>query len=218
MHRIHPTHLGARGASLLLALFILTPVLARAEEQRGLRSTPPPLRLLDTPWQDEEDVSMREPQQPSTQVRLSTELGLGLLAGAAAGAGGYLLGSSTPCSGSFLDLCAFNGPILGLWGVALGSSLGVWGGGELMGGDGRLLVVLAASHLGAVLSLFSFMLGPTVGIITTAVLPLGAAIAAYELSFQSETHHKESTRPRVSARPILAASAHGVLLGMGGSF
>jgi len=72
--------------------------------------------------------------------------------------------------------------------------------------------------LGALLSLSSFMLGPTVGIITTAVVPIGAAIAAYELSFQSKTRHKESTRPRVSARPLLAASAHGVWLGMGGSF
>jgi hypothetical protein len=161
-------------------------------------------------------------------LRILGEFGAGALTAVGGAIGGGLVG---------LGLCGVAGgsaPYFGcVWGAILGSTLGVafgyplgvWWGGEALGGDGSLFAALGGMGAGIVaavlLGTVTAQLDPSgalIGIMPGLVV-LGAPILAYELSQRREPRRGPavaSSRPRI--QPLLSFSARGAVLGLGGSF
>jgi hypothetical protein len=110
--------------------------------------------------------------------------------------------------------------------VAFGYPLGVWWGGEALGGDGSLFAaiggmgagIVAAVVVGLVTARFDSSGGLLTGV-TSGLVFLGAPILAYELFQRREPRRGPavaSSRPRI--QPLLSVSARGAVLGLGGSF
>jgi hypothetical protein len=93
------------------------------------------------------------------------------------------------------------------------SPLGVWWGGEAMGGDGSL----SAAFGGGVLA--GLMGALLVNVITVAAVPvlclMGASLG-YELSQRSESPEQSAAHPRI--QPMLAFDGRGGMLGLRGRF
>ncbi|WP_434387237.1 hypothetical protein [Melittangium boletus] len=239
--------------SCLVCVAMLLPGVGRAED----------MRTQEAPVSGWRQVTVEEPPalslEPPTEspgrqrsVRLLAGLGLGLLAGAAGGATGYLVGDAlcTPSSGGWFSgleclagaaggatgylvgdaLCTpssggwfsgleclgyiFNGAFLG---VAVGYPLGAWGGGALLGGEGRLWATMFGSFAG-------FSTGLALMIVTKEFFlwPMALALGivgthlGYEWSRPSEPARASQARARL--QPVLSFSQKGALVGMGGVF
>lgn len=164
-------------------------------------------------------------RSPGLGMRLLAESGLGIVTSLGMGLGGALAGGGI-CTAFKLEegfLACLDYTFLGyLIPAFVGIPLGVWGGGEVAGGDGRFVASLVGAGAGV---LVSFGLGMLLRIqtVTEALLigliPLGGAIASYEL-FQRErpalVPASLSSRPRV--QPTVTVSSRGAGLGLVGSF
>ncbi|OJH38913.1 hypothetical protein BON30_22125 [Cystobacter ferrugineus] len=156
--------------------------------------------------------------------RMITEVGAGIVTALAGGAVGGLAGFWL-CDrwgvgrGVSGDLECGQGLILGaVLGIVEGYGLGVWWGGEVMGGDGHLLHTLLGANLGAVLSTVVMVAAyPSLTVLPLVVLAsvmLGSHLG-YEL-FQRPAPAKVASRPFL--QPMVSFSAHGAMLGWGGHF
>ena len=183
-----------------------------------------PLRLSEEDWAQSE----REESRPPRALRILAETGAGLLTGAGGGVLGFLAGSGLCGAGIVGNRGGFFGCLdaaaIGLLlGAGTGVALGVWWGGEVAGGDGKLLSALAGMGSGVVLG---FLVGvvarrPDLGIVFTVPGALIGTIVGYELSQRTlvpgpQSPGVASARPRL--QPLLAFSPHGGLVGLGGSF
>jgi hypothetical protein len=232
--------------SLLLSLLMLVPRTGLAEElpasssaaasDPGVVLTPAPSGLPGTselePLRLGDDVGARQPERPRTPrgLRILAETGAGLLTSGGLGAAGFLVSNQLCQMGMF-------GPTGGSWsclgevvigsflGVGLGLPLGVFWGGEVTGGNGKLygplLGMLAGVAAGVLVSValdtysgffllaLPFMLGGSiVGYeLTTSTAPVPRAVAALPVA---------SSRPHL--QPVLSFSSRGALLGLAGSF
>ena len=137
-----------------------------------------------------------------------------------------LCGGLTGGSIDFLTCMGSVGLVGGALSVALGYPLGVWWGGEALGGDGSLFAaiggmgagIVAALLVGLVTARFDSSGGLLTGV-TSGLVFLGAPILAYELSQRREPRRGPavaSSRPRI--QPLLSVSPRGAVLGLGGSF
>ena len=178
----------------------------------------------------EEDSWARDNQRTGAPqgLRILGEFGAGALTAVGGAIGGGLVGLGlcevTGGSAAYIG-CAW-GAILGSGlGVAFGYPLGVWWGGEALGGDGSLFAAIGGmggSILAAVvLGLVTARLDPSGALtsVTTGLVFLGAPILAYELSQRREPRRGPavaSSRPRI--QPLLSVSSRGAVLGLGGSF
>jgi len=164
-------------------------------------------------------------------LRILGEFGAGTLTvvGGVVGTGLVGLGLCGVLKGDSLDFLGCLGGV-GLVGgalsVALGYPLGVWWGGEALGGDGSLFAaiggmgagIVAALLVGLVTARFDSSGGPLIGV-TSGLVFLGAPILAYEFSQRREPRRGPavaSSRPRL--QPLLSVSPRGAVLGLGGSF
>ncbi|EPX57577.1 hypothetical protein D187_004910 [Cystobacter fuscus DSM 2262] len=190
--------------SWLLCVWMLLPGVARAEAFADF--------ARDTP--------VEERSHPRA-VRILAGVGLGSLAAVAGGVGGALVADAlcTPSGGGWFSGLQCLGPGLGgaTLGVALGYSLGVWGGGEWVGGDGRLWATMlgATAGFGAGISLilasrtFEFWpVGLALGLVGTHL--------GYELSQPAVPARALQRRARL--QPLLSFSQKGAQVGLGGVF
>ncbi len=227
---------------LLLSLLLLVPrvglaaqdaPLATSEESTSENTTPTssaipgtddkaPLRLMDEPGP--------EPR------RWSAPLGLRILAEVAAGAvtsvGGGIAGGLVG-----LGLCVntYGNDELGCMvalllggglGMAVTYPIGVWWGGEVIGGDGKLLMSMvglgAGALAGLLLAIPANKIDPNGNLagIVGGLAVLSGPILFYELSNQNkgpnQSHALASARPGI--QPLLSLSPKGALFGLGGSF
>jgi hypothetical protein len=140
--------------------------------------------------------------------------GGGFVAGAVIGQA--LSGDKWLCSG-----CAqsYNTPVL--LGAGLGSGLGVYGAGSLLGGNGSFLATMSGAGLGTAAA-FVLLRGTddtsssNTIVYTGLVLPLAGAIAGYEVSHalglgSAPARQWSSERPQLV--PVAAATKDGGLLG-----
>jgi hypothetical protein len=223
---------------LLLSLLLLAPRVGQAAEDAPLAPVPStasavpgtdegaPLRLLEEPTAQRQRVPMG--------LRLLAEVGAGLLTSVGGGlVGGFAstglceaTGFGSTPSFAIIGNC-FSAALLGiLVGGSLGYPLGVWWGGEVLGGDGSLLASLAGMGTGI---LMGFLLatamyqanpnGSHTGIVAGLTIMTGP-ILAYELSQRREPSLPAptvaSSRPRL--QPLLSVFSGGALLGLGGTF
>jgi hypothetical protein len=149
-------------------------------------------------------------------LRLLAEVGAGVATAAAgglvAGIGGFGLCQATGLLYATEGGCFYALLFGAMAGMAVGYPVGVWWGGEVVGGEGRLW----ASLLGGGLGLAAGYLGSRVLIAQTGrgesliAIPLLAMVGAslgYELS---------TTRP--SVQPLLSLDTRGGMLGLAGRF
>ncbi len=180
-----------------------------------------PLRLREDTGAPREEAS-----RPSQGLRILAETGAGLLTGVGGGLVGALLGgglcdaSGIGSQGGFVP--CFNATAVGLLlGGGAAFALGVWWGGEAVGGDGQLLGAMIGfgSVVAAGLLLGLATENPFGALIVATPFSLIGAIVGYE-STQREpvpgAPAVASTRPRV--QPVLAFSPRGTLVGLGGTF
>ncbi|MET0402998.1 MAG: hypothetical protein ABW123_11375 [Cystobacter sp.] len=171
------------------------------------------------------EESREEPERyrAPRELRLLTELGAGLVTATAGGAAGMLIGNGL-CMRLGWDqqaaLRCINSLIMGLiLGASAGYGLGVWWGGEVVGGDGRLLFTMLGTAAGMVVTGALTTLRPTDALASTLLIvpiPLGSHLG-YELSQRAEPSSSElSARP--GFQPLLGFSSRGALLGLGGRF
>ncbi|WPB78033.1 hypothetical protein KYC5002_02550 [Archangium violaceum] len=222
----------------LLLLLVLTPgvgLAAEAPVPPGLRAGAPVQRLLQAhsgqpgtaerePLRLREDdpVQRYENSHPPPQgVRILAEVAAGLVTSIGPGiAGGYV--ASSLCQAGIVGSVGGFMPCLGpalagvLVGGGAGFSLGVWWGGELAGGDGRLLGALGgfavSTALGASLALATQE--PSVGLLVGVPVTLLGSIMGYEL-----TQRTVGPSYRARVQPMLAFSPRGAWVGgLGGSF
>ncbi len=207
--------------SCLVCGVMLLPGVGRAEDVRTQEA--PVSGWREVTVEEPPALSLEPTESPGRQraVRLVEGFGLGVLAGAAGGATGYYVGDALcpPGSGGFLSglhclSYSWSGAILG---GALGYSLGVWTGGELNGGEGRLWATMLGSAAG-------FSTGLALMVVTQEFFlwPVGLALGlvgthlGYELSRPSEPARASQARARL--QPVLSFSQKGALVGMGGVF
>ncbi|OJT17143.1 hypothetical protein BO221_46310 [Archangium sp. Cb G35] len=183
-----------------------------------------PLRLREDDWAQAE----KEDPRPHRALRILVETGASLLTGTGGGFLGLLAGGGLCEMGLVGNRSGFFGCLdsaaLGLiLGAGLGVTLGVWWGGEVAGGDGKLLGALAGMGSGIVLGLLSGLASGRgdLGLYFTVPGALIGAIVGYELSQRSPAAGPPSpavasARPRL--QPVLAFSSRGTLVGLGGTF
>jgi hypothetical protein len=210
---------------VLLSLLLLVPGVGLAAE--GTSPSPEPLP----------GMAPREPlhlvkdhEQPRTVphsnpvLRVAAEIGVEMLTALLVGLPSALVGNSLchkfdlssgyspyPC-----DIYAAYGFATG---VTLSAPLGVWLGGKLANGQGTLLGAYLGAGVGALLGL-----GAMVALTNTDARPtfiplfsMVGAIIGYEVSHHSEASAAvDASLARV--QPVLAVSAHGGALGLGGRF
>ncbi len=217
--------------SLVLCLLLLVPRVGLAAEDApvssGLPGTaePAPLRLTE-----DSPPTASKPSRPPRGLRILAETGAGLLTATGLGIVGMLAGSQLCSAGivgtrnSFLPCidAAVGGIFLG---VVVGLPLGVFWGGELTGGDGRLygpLLGMAAGFVTGVLVAAVLANVYHAYYISIPFLAVGS-IVGYELTARGVpapqapgTPAVASARPRL--QPVLALSSRGALFGLGGSF
>ncbi|WP_143196100.1 hypothetical protein [Archangium sp. Cb G35] len=222
----------------LLLILLLTPGVGLAAEApfpSGLRAGAPVQRLLQAhsgqsgtderaPLRLREDdpVQRYENSRPPPQgVRILAEVAAGLVTSLGPGiAGGYAASSLCDAgvigsSGGFMPCL---GPALSgvLVGGGAGFALGVWWGGELAGGDGKLLGALGgfavSAALGTTLALTTQE--PSVGLLVGVPLSLLGSIVGYEI-----TQRTVGSSYQARVQPVLAFSRRGTVVGgLGGSF
>ncbi|ATB33281.1 hypothetical protein [Melittangium boletus] len=204
----------------LLCIWMLMPTgaLAAGDAPRLSR-----LSLLSEPGASQASADTweePEPQQASRELRILAEVGAGAVTslggGFVGGFGGFALCANTGLGrgGDFLP-CLGTALVGAGAGLVLGYPLGVWWGGEAMGGDGRLWASMLGTVLGfgvglpLVLEEGPFALAPI-------VLGMAGASIGYELTQNTAPSHVASARPRL--QPLLSVSDKGALLGLGGAF
>lgn len=210
----------------MLALLLLLPAMARAGEGRswdaptlGAGGSSRGLRLVQEPAGEPpglipDAVQVAPPVHPLWQ-RLLVEGAAGVgtgLAGALVGAGLFLVGRGFQLLGDdvHLKLLPF-----ALAGMAVGFPLGVWWGGELMMGQGRLLATLGGSAMGWLVTVGLWALSeqasaPLSGLLkgVAVPLPIVGAFLGYEVS---SSIRKKAEGFQV--RPALVVSSdHGALV------
>ncbi|HEX8538581.1 MAG TPA: hypothetical protein VF664_14025, partial [Cystobacter sp.] len=178
--------------------------------------------LADSESSPDSEQSWHEPERRRAPLglRLLTEVG----AGAITAMGGLLVGGvlgavvcertdmgrdpSTGCLGGML--------VGGFLGLAQGYALGVWWGGEVVGGDGSLLLTLLGGALGTALSIAFYRAAVSDRFFWYSMpvpIVLGPHLG-YELSQRSPP--AVSSRPGI--QPMVSFSSRGALLGLGGRF
>jgi hypothetical protein len=166
-------------------------------------------------------------ERGKTAARIAVESLSGLtlgLAGIAPGAYlGFVLAASESSSNSGSDNVL--GVIgLGFVGVTLGTTLGVWGGGSLLGGEGLFLDTLVGAALGAmagaVLAIPAALAVEGGWIVPALVLPFTGAMIAYEQSHSQEHARKGAVAgTRVELVPVISVRpSSGLVAGLAGRF
>ncbi len=210
--------------AVVLSLVLLAPGAGLAAEDAPLRA-----RLLSADTVAEQDVPAPAPP-PSARwraprgVRILGELGGGGLTALGAGLVGYLGGSAfcyaTGVGSGILGCGAGAASVLGgTVGLLVGYPLGVWGGGELLGGDGRLWAAMLGTGVGVAAGLPFSRRGSSIleSPYTPWVLGIAGGVVGYELSQRrAPPASVDLARPRV--QPLVSVSREGALLGLGGRF
>jgi hypothetical protein len=219
--------------SLLLSLLLLVPRVGLAAavltpEPSGVPGTSEPAPL----WLTNDDSQYPRParQRPREGLRILAETGAGLVTSAGLGAGGgraglMLCGKGVLDDGGLLPcLDAFG---LGAYvGFGLGFSLGVFWGGEATQGEGKLygplLGTVAGVAMGFLLSMVTIRSPAATYVFSIPFLMIGP-IVGYELTVRrgpapQSPREPAMASPRPRLQPVLAFSAKGALLGLGGSF
>jgi hypothetical protein len=227
---------------LLLSLLLLVPRVGLAAQDAPLataeEATPENTTSTSSaiPGSDEK-APLRLMDEPGPEPRRwSAPLGLRILAEVAAGAvtsvgggiaGGLVgLGLCVNRYGNDELGCALALVFGGGLGMAAAYPIGVWWGGEVIGGDGKLLMSMvglgAGALAGLLLAIPAARIDPSgnLGGIVGGLAVLSGPILFYELSNQnkdpSRSHALAFARPRI--QPLLSVSSDGALLGLGGSF
>lgn len=226
---------------LLLCLLLLVPRVVLAAQDAPVApdvSTDSDAPVTDEEAPQEQEVqSESEPESFARPERWRAPLGVRLLGEAG---GGLLTSAGAALAGGFLGfgLCELSGAqagnILGCsWAAAVGLGvggivgypLGVWWGGEALGGDGKLFAAFAGMGVGLAASLLLGVVSQQFdpgGRITSPIgglLVLAAPIVFYEFSQRREPGARglaSAARPRL--QPLLSVSPNGALLGLGGTF
>ncbi len=214
----------------VLALLFLVPAVAWAEQGRDWdapirgREHRGRLRLVEEPAADAPrrlpDVVQVAPLEHPLGLRLLVETGAGLgtsLAGGLVGVGLYLMGNGLQLlrGGDGLRVLPF-----ALAGMAAGFPLGVWWGGELMAGDGSLLLTVGGFALGALSTVGLWNLAeharePLASILVAVPIPLSmaGALLGYELSSSARKKARG-----LQVQPALVLGASRQVLVLAGSF
>lgn len=235
-------HSGWLKLPLLLSLLLLVPRVGLAAQDAPLAESETPAPDSRIPGTDEresrrlleEDSWDRAPQRTGAPVglRIMAELGAGWLTALGGGLVGGLVGvglcEATGGNSGYFG-CLVDGGLGIVLGTTLGYPLGVWWGGEAVGGDGSLLVTMAGMGGGVlvavVLGLAMSQVDPTTGPLTSLVSGLAVMsgpIVAYELSQKRERRQPQrgpavaSSGPRL--QPLLSVTSRGAVLGLGGRF
>ncbi len=227
---MHPLPFGSK-LCLLLSLLVLVPRAGLAAEllpvSSGLPGTaaPAPLRLSEEPL-----ATPPARSRPPTVLRVLAEAGLGLAIGTGLGGAGVVVGNKlcveglVGSPGGFIP--CFTEVTGGAFvGGSLGIPLGVFLGGELAGGDGRLYAPFLGMASGiAASALVGIALG-NIYYAALVVMPfvLGGSLLGYELSERGGPAPQTPGAPAVASasprlQPVLAFSSRGALFGLGGSF
>jgi hypothetical protein len=211
-------------ALLLCLLVVGLPRVGLAAQDAPLAS---PRLALSGPLADPESpdsgATWKEPERYRAPLglRLLTEVGAGLVTSAAGGLAGWGVGALVcglagvaPGSLGCLPYSLFGG----VMGLVEGYAVGVWWGGEVVGGDGNLLLSMLGATLGSLVAIPLALGGAQLGPINPFPLPIAVgAHLGYELSQRpAPTSPAVSSRPGV--QPVLAFSSRGALLGLGGRF
>jgi hypothetical protein len=219
---------GSKSVVLLFLLLLLTP-------REGLAAEDAPLASQDTapttqaPTSNTEEHKTEEHapsllQDPASgfqrrkaplALRLLAEVGGGVVTTLAGGLLGLVL---CPLEGDQGEWRCVAPVFIGLAvGLGVGYPLGVWWGGEAVGGDGSLSAALGGGLLGFVVGgvLASSVRGDAM-VAAIPVLGMMGASLGYELSQRPE--HPEPTAAHPRLQPMLAFDARGVLLGLSGRF
>ncbi|WNG26650.1 hypothetical protein F0U62_23505 [Cystobacter fuscus] len=229
---VRSLHFGAQSALLLLFL-LLASLESLAAGDAPLTSQAPSLTARPLTLERDERTSLPL-EQPSTESRPGkAPFGLRLLMEVAGGtvmavSGGLVmgLGSLGQCAIAAAsplrseDNCMLT-PLLTVLGMFVGYPLGVWGGGEAMGGDGRLLGTFLGGAVGLVpmLLMMSNQHWSSLGIVTPVITWVVGCSVGYELSRlpgRTERAKQTATFPRL--QPILAIDSHRGMIGLGGQF
>jgi hypothetical protein len=222
---------------LLLCLLLLAPRVGLAAQDTPDMSTDSEVPVTDEEAPQEQEVqaeseSFARPERWRIPlgVRLLGEAGGGLLTSAGASLAGGLLGFGlcelTDAQGPFVG-CAWAAAVGFGVGAIAGYPLGVWWGGEALGGDGKLFSAFAGMGVGIAASLLlgvasqQFDPGGRVTGPISGLLVLAGPIVFYELSQRREPGSQaeglaSAARPRL--QPLLSVSPNGALLGLGGTF
>jgi hypothetical protein len=223
--------------SLLLCLLLMPRVGLAAElvpRSSGLPGTaePAPLRLTEDAL-----ATPSERPRPPLGLRLMAEAGVGVATGLGLGLAGSLAGAGLCATGIFGPQgdyfpCFGQAAIGALLGLGTGIPLGVFWGGQALGGQGELLgpvlglgagifatIVLAVALPISISSLSHLLIIP--GLIIPGLV--GFSMLGYEFSQRDVPTPQApgapalaSARPRL--QPVLAFSSRGMLVGLGGSF
>jgi hypothetical protein len=182
-----------------------------------------PRRLREEP----EDERSRFPRGG----RIFAELGAGMLTSAGLGVVGLAVGTGMCLWGVVVksadgfDACPAQLVIGTLVGVGLGIPLGVFWGGQAVGGRGNLLGALGGMAGGALVGFFGgWLLGQHEfdRILLSVPLAMAGSIVGYELTQSEPGPTAPRARPVASVRPrlhpVLGFSRRGALVGLGGSF
>jgi hypothetical protein len=109
-------------------------------------------------------------------------------------------------------------------GVTFGSALGVYGGGSLLGGEGRFGMTLIGALLGAlaggILAVPAALVVDSGWIVPVLALPVVGAIITYESTHEREQERKAAVAgTRIEMVPVLSVRPSGGLVaGLAGRF
>ncbi|QRK11935.1 hypothetical protein JQX13_18880 [Archangium violaceum] len=207
---------GSKSVVLLCLLLLLTP-------RGGLAAEDAPLASPTSNTEEHGPTLLEDPASGS--LRRRAPLALRLLAEVGGGVATTLAGGLTG-----LGLCLLTeSPVQSEWGCAypllfgltagllVGYPLGVWWGGEAVGGDGSLWAALGGGAVGFIAG--GLLEGTTAGggmVIAIPVLGMIGASLGYELSQRPEHPERSAAHPRL--QPLLAFDARGGMLGLSGRF
>lgn len=219
----------------VLLLCALSPLPGLAQE-----SSPPPLiSAPDAPPAPSQDAPVAEesPEKPKGEIiprdwkpegtvhktgRIVLESlaglllgGLGVIPGAA------LILDTVTCEGCESSGQFLAGTALGLVGVSMGSVLGVWLVGSLMGAEGQFLGTLRGAGIAALVGILATAAfsGSGALLIPLITLPLVGAVIGYESSHGEELERRAAEAGRVTVLPTLGVSpSGGVVAGLVGRF
>lgn len=210
---------------LLLAVLVLSalsPLPGLAQES----SPPPPLPSAPVEAQKPQGEIIPRKWEPESgehkvgRITLESLAGL-LLGGLGVVPGAGLIISTVTCDGCESNAKFFAGVGLGLVGMGMGSVLGVWSVGTLLGGEGRFLGALQGAGIAAgvgVLATVAFS-GAGAALLPLMVLPLVGAIVGYESSHNEEEARLAAEAGRVTLLPTFGVHpTGGVVAGLVGRF
>ena len=231
----------------LLLLLLLVPGVGLAGQEEPATPPPPPSATVEQPPPAssaqpgtqprasrrlrEESEEERERSRLPRGGRIFAELGAGLLtsaglgvAGLAVGTGMCVWGLATKGADGF-DACPAQLGIATLVGVGLGFPLGVFWGGQAVGGRGNLLGALGGLAGGALVGFFGGWLlfqHEFDALLLSVPLAMVGSIVGYELTQSEPGPTAPRARPVASVRPrlqpVLGFSPRGALVGLRGSF